>query len=505
MELRTLANSRRLNSERQGEEDRPLARHSYEEALRNHGEPQTRWPRDEEAQRARLKPFCQPSLRPSFSISPDDLIFTIGSCFARNIEQHLIGQGFNVAVAGFEQLCQDEGVQVKSNTLNKFVAQSILNELRWALQPGAEFPLESIVEVKADRYLDMQLAPGLLPAKLDTALATRRAVSSYMRLVKEAKVVIVTLGLAEAWYDTMLGLYTNTMPLPATAERYPGRFEHHVLEYNQLLECLKDMLGLLEQYGNPDFRMILTVSPVALGSTFTEHDALVANCYSKAVQRAAAEAICRQNPRVDYLPTFESVTLSEHSFAWREDRAHVSTEVVRLNVLRMEDAYAAQSQTEAREHSFHTARVEALQLASEGSQLFKSGETDRADELFERAVQIAPDEVLPHVQWADTLYRRQRWQDAARELEAAAAIGGRRYNVAYLLAKCYAKLSEWTEAERAAKAALEDEPGNPRPYKVMAKALKELGRKSEAESYRKKYHQMAALVARPTSASRGPR
>jgi tetratricopeptide (TPR) repeat protein len=479
----------------------PLARHSYEEALRNHDERQTRWPRDEEAQQARLKPFCQPAIRPSFSIGPDDPIFTIGSCFARNIEQHLIGEGFNVAVARFEQLCQNEGVQVKSNTLNKFVAQSILNELRWALQPGAEFPLESIVEVKAGRYLDMQLAPGLLPTKLNTALATRRAISNYMRLVKEAKVVIVTLGLAEAWYDTMLGLYTNTMPLPATAERYPGRFEHHVLEYNQLLGCLREILALLEHYGHPHFRMILTVSPVALGSTFTANDALVANCYSKAVQRAAAEAICRENPRVDYLPTFESVTLSDHSLAWREDRAHVSTEVVRLNVLRMEDAYVAPDAVGTRDRFFDAGRVRALQLASEATQLFKSGEADQADELFEQAVTIAPGEVLPHVQWADALYKRQRWEDAARELEAASKLGGRRYNIAYSLAKCYAKLSQWAAAERASKAAIEDEPGNPGPYKIIAKALKESGRNSEAEGYRAKYLEMAALVVATPSGS----
>lgn len=505
MELRTLANSPGRTDECNGGESQPLCRHSYEEALRNHDDPRTRWPRDEDTQLARLKPFCQPAIRASFSISPEDPIFTIGSCFARNIEQHLIGQGFNVAVARFEQLCQDEGIHVKSNTLNKFVAQSILNELRWALQPEAEFPLESIVEVKAGRYLDMQLAPGLLPTKLDTALATRRAISSYMRLVKDAKVVIVTLGLAEAWYDTLLGLYTNTMPMQATAERYPGRFEHHVLEYNQLLGCLREILALLENYGHPDFRMILTVSPVALSSTFTENDALVANCYSKAVQRAAAEAICRENPRVDYLPSFESVTLSEHSFAWREDRAHVSTEVVRLNVLRMEDAYAAPAQRKARDHLFDANRVQALQLASEAVQLFKSGEGDRADELFERAVNVAPDEVLPHVQWGDALYKRERWQDAARELEAASELGGRRYNIGYQLAKCYAKLSQWPAAERAAKAALVDDPGNPRPYKIIAKALKESGRTSEAESYQTKYQQMAGPVAGTAGASEGAR
>lgn len=476
------------------QEPSPLAKLTYDEALQNNASALARWPRDEASQDARLHPFCAPSLRPSFSIHPDDLVFTIGSCFARNVEQHLLAEGFNVAISRFEQICENERAIVRSNTLNKFVAQSIVNELRWALQPGAEFPVESIVEVKNDRYLDMQLAPGLLPTKFETALGVRRAVSSYMRLIKYAKVVIVTLGLAEAWYDTKLDLYTNTMPLPATAQRFPGRFEHHVLEYNQLLASLREMFWLLEQYGHPDFRMLLTVSPVALGATFTEHDALVANCYSKSVQRAAAEAFCRENPRVDYLPTFESVTLSDHSLAWREDRAHVSTEIVRLNVLRMEDAYAARVDQNKPDSSLDPARVQALKLAKEANELFRIGETERADELFKRAVEIAPREVLPHVQWGDALYRRQRWQEAARELQAAMDLGGRHYNVAYTLAKCYARISMWAAAEPPAKAAIEDLPDTPGPYKLMAKVLKHLERESEARAYSARYQELTAGV-----------
>lgn len=460
----------------------PLARLSYEDAMENNQAAISRWPRDKETQDARLQPFCQPAFRPTFSIRPEDLVFTIGSCFARNIEQHLIASGYNVAVSRFEQLCRDEGVVVKSNTLNKFVAQSIVNELRWALEPGAEFPVDAIVQYKGDRFLDMQLAPGLRPTDLETALATRRAVSSYIGMVKDAKVVIVTLGLAEAWYDKQLDLYTNTLPLKATVDRFPGRFEHHVLEYNQLVESLRAMLRLLEQYGHPDFRMLLTVSPVALGATFTEHDALVANTYSKAVQRAAAETIVRENPRVDYLPTYESVTLSDHSLAWREDRAHVSDEIVRLNVLRMEQAYGARPD-DGDTSSLASDRVGALALAKHAKELVETGEFDEADKLFEQATMAAPEEIIPHVHWGESLYRRQKWEGACRELQAALALGGRQYNIAYILGKSYAKRFKWAEAEPVAKIAIEDSPDDPGPFKLMAKVLKSLGRASEAEPY----------------------
>jgi tetratricopeptide (TPR) repeat protein len=468
----------------------PLAKSSYIEALINHEAPRSRWPREREAQEARLTPVCLPDIRPTFTIQPDDLIFTIGSCFARNIEEHLTGIGFDVAVSRFEKMCQDEGVVIKSNTLNKFVIQSIVNELRWALEPDRKFPSDSIVEVKDGRYLDMQLAPGHLPAALETVQATRRAVSNYMRTIRSARIVIVTLGLAEAWYDSQLELYLNAMPLKASALRCPERFEHHVLEYNQILASLREMLGLLERFGHPDFRMLLTVSPVSFGSTFTEHDALVANSYSKSVQRAAVEVISREHPRVDYLPTFESVTLSEPAFAWREDRAHVSTEIVRLNVLRMEKAYVAPRRSNAPGPVPDAGRVQALKLAKQANHLFRTGELGLADNMFERAVQSAPDELLPHIQWGEALYRQKRWAEAARELQAAMELGGRRYNVAYQLAKSYCKVFLWAEAEGAAKAAIEDMPDDPRPYKLLAKASKHQGRVSEAEIYRKKFDQM---------------
>jgi tetratricopeptide (TPR) repeat protein len=457
-------------------EDAPLSRSSYDEALANHEAPHTRWPRDEASQQVRLDPFCQPALAPTFKIGREDLVFTIGSCFARNIEEHLISAGFDVAVQRFEGICQDLGVKVKSNTLNKFVIQSIVNELRWALEPGAKFPLGSIVEVKDGRFLDMQLAPGLLPTAHDTAVRVRRAISDYMRLVKDAKVVIVTLGLAEAWFDAELGLYTNTTPLPATARRYPGRFEHHLLEYNQLLGSLREMLRLLETYGHRDFRMILTVSPVAMGSTFTDRDALVANSYSKAVQRAAVEALCRENSRVDYLPTYESVTLSQPSLAWREDRAHVSTEIVRLNVLRMQKAYTDVGQRREDASVVSGAEVEALKLAQEAVQLFKAGEAERADDLFARAVHAAPGEVLPRVQWGETLYKRQRWAEAAEQLQMATKLGAKGYNIAYVLGKSLAKLGQWAAVEAAALVAVEEEPEQPGPQKLLAKARKELHR-----------------------------
>ena len=59
----------------------------------------------------------------------------------------------------FESLCDSHGVRVKPDTLNKFVAQSILNEVRWALRYqfdhttliAADDPQRDLFELLAER------------------------------------------------------------------------------------------------------------------------------------------------------------------------------------------------------------------------------------------------------------------------------------------------------------------------------------------------------------------
>ncbi|MBA4791429.1 MAG: GSCFA domain-containing protein [Rhizobiales bacterium] len=464
----------------------PLLNLSYSEASKNQQRPDASWPRDEGAQSQRLAPFCRPQLRPSFSIGKDDLVFTIGSCFARNIEQHLVIEGFNVAVSQFEGLCAAEGVKVKSSTLNKFVVQSILNELRWALVPGSEFPWDSLVEVREGRYLDMQLAAGLMPAPKETMLGMRRAVLNYMKLIKDAKVIIITLGLAEAWFDTEYGIYMNSMPLKATADRYGDRFKFHLLEYNEILSSLREIISVLEEHGHPDFRILLTVSPVALGSTMTLNDAFVANTYSKAVQRAAVEQFCLENPRVDYLPTYESITLSERNVAWAEDGAHVSDDAVRLNVIRMQQAYLDGGLSGAKDdeiaNASHGALSEAYKLTQIADRRAKAGQAVIAEALYSEAAALAPNDVLILVRWGSFLFAQERFEEAEKVLQRSLDLGGRKYKVAFTLARCLVRLRDLQRAVDVLRMAAEDEPDRGSVHFLLGKTLTRVGAKSEAKT-----------------------
>jgi hypothetical protein len=49
----------------------------------------------------RLEPVYEPALAPRFRLKPGSRIFTIGSCFARNIEEHLAPLGFDIPMLSF--------------------------------------------------------------------------------------------------------------------------------------------------------------------------------------------------------------------------------------------------------------------------------------------------------------------------------------------------------------------------------------------------------------------
>jgi len=161
-----------------------------------------------------------------------------------------------------------------------------------------------------------------------------------MQNVVNADVFIMTLGLIECWFDTQSRLYLNGAPPLSACRRYPGRFEFRVLDYDEVLNYLEEIWTLVKENGKPGIKMLLTVSPVALLSTFRDQDVLVANAYSKAVQRAAAERFATLHDDVDYFPSFETVALTDPKIAWKpKDYRHVTPHLVRRIMAQVMKSY----------------------------------------------------------------------------------------------------------------------------------------------------------------------
>ena len=263
-----------------------------------------------------------PHLVPKFALRTGDVFFCIGSCFARVIELELLVR--DLAVSSLALRAElDEVPDMPNGFVNKFTTASMLNELHWSLG-GRPFPDEALI-ADGDGYRDLQLANARAPVTLQRARERRRDVLEYFGRLREASVVILTLGLVEVWYDRVTQLDLNATPTYEMVHRFPGRFTVHAGDYAENRERLEDVCDILEREGRPDVRIVVTVSPVPLHRTFTAPDVLTANVYGKSTLRAVAEDVARGRPNVEYFPAYELVTVSDRAFAFRDDQLHVST------------------------------------------------------------------------------------------------------------------------------------------------------------------------------------
>ncbi|HYD72979.1 MAG TPA: hypothetical protein VEF55_07555, partial [Candidatus Binatia bacterium] len=88
----------------------------YHAARRNLKEaPNARWP----AIASEFSGWVWPKVTPSFRLKSEDTIFTIGSCFARNVEEHLARLGCRVPMLDL-YLPPHEWRGAPNSAMNKF-------------------------------------------------------------------------------------------------------------------------------------------------------------------------------------------------------------------------------------------------------------------------------------------------------------------------------------------------------------------------------------------------
>jgi hypothetical protein len=144
-------------------------------------------------------------------LEPGQRIFTIGSCFARGIEKALAARGFDIPTLGL-QVDKTWWTGDPVSILNNYVPPAIAPQIRWAFGLE-EFDLDRhAIEVAAGRYIDPQLTLTYRPVAAESLIKRRNDISAIYRHLATSNVVLITLGLIEAWFDNRSGLYINCPP-----------------------------------------------------------------------------------------------------------------------------------------------------------------------------------------------------------------------------------------------------------------------------------------------------
>ena len=435
----------------------PVAAIPGEEAYRNlRSSKASLWP-DERSGDERLEGFVRLELAPTFSFSRADRIMTLGSCFARGIENRLAEHGFDVPMRQIGRDGPGGRGLIDADHLTKFTIQSIENELRWAAGEPMPEPEALFLEGADGRWHDPQLVQSAQAAPLAQVMERRANIRAAVARFPECRIVIVTLGLAEAWFDAATGLYLNVAPPMPAIRRHPGRFKLHVLSHDEILATLERIHALLQARGHPEVRMLVTVSPVPFKATFSGEDVIVANSYSKSVQRAACQAFVARCEGVDYFPSYEIVAMTSRQIAYEIDNLHVAPDMVRHIMNEVLGAYApdiegspvgavlAQSRTR-RELNGH---LDAVAKAKHLVQLGRHAEAAAAcDELLRSfAASMSPTDLSAvRSVYAAALRSQGLWDEARAQLEAAAQSDPRGGEVFYKLGQCLQKLHRHADA-----------------------------------------------------------
>jgi hypothetical protein len=263
-------------------------------------------------------------------ITPTTPIGSIGSCFATRIAHQLQLWGYDYVIEEDDLPPEIPVAQLASTTYRMAPARcGTLFDT-----PGMRQVVERAFGLWAPPRVISRAPDGRILDPFRTINQAFRTPAEYeedrgrhtealRRALLRCDVMILTLGLAEAWQFVPTGDFVSLPQLvPA-----PTLFQRRRLSVEQNLAELERLFAVYRAH-KPDIRFIVSVSPVPLNKTFSRDHIVVANAYSKAVLRVTAEEFVGRHPGAAYyFPAYEAVMYGTRE-AWEDDMRHVSPAAV---------------------------------------------------------------------------------------------------------------------------------------------------------------------------------
>lgn len=243
-------------------------------------------------------------------ISGKSCIATLGSCFASEIAKSMSRLKLNGAM-------HPAGLMYTTATIRQEIERifglwpGYQSEPNWQVNDGFVHPFKDYHKVFRN-----EAALRSWSDQLD-----RNA----EKLFRAANVVVITLGLIEAWRQPKTGNFYRQIPHPDVFPTCGAEF--HRLTVAEMVDDLRRIRAALRRHTRVE--LIVTVSPIPLYSTMTGLDVRVANCESKSRVRAAVSEFVDEFPDVHYFQSYEIVSTAESlSDFMKEDGRHVHAHAV---------------------------------------------------------------------------------------------------------------------------------------------------------------------------------
>src|SRR5664279_1131197 len=233
-----------------------------------------------------IERFVLPGWLPSAPfITKSTPLTAFGSCFAAEIAEYLSQRGYNIFGRNLNLYAHI--IRFGEGMVNTF---AIRQQFEWALG-------------ERDFSEMLWVGPNKEIASLDPAIRAET-----LEIIKATEVFVITLGLAEIWYDKVNGdVFWRALPTDVFDETRHG-FRLSTVAENQdnlsnIVRCIRKL--------QPSAKVIFTLSPLPLMATFRPVSCLTANSVSKAILRVAVDEFMRANAddaNVFYFPSYEIVS-----------------------------------------------------------------------------------------------------------------------------------------------------------------------------------------------------
>ena len=236
--------------------------------------------------------------RSAFSITHDDKILFLGSCFSDEIASIAEFSGFHCTSNPF-------GTVFHPIPLARFIKESItgLEQERILERDGRFFSWDASTHLSSPSI--KQLEEQLKNVRQD-----------WLDHLKEASVLFVTFGTAWGYH------YQGSMIVANCHKKPSSEFQKDLTEAEVIVELWNEVLELIKII-NPALKVVFTVSPVR-----HIRDGLIENNQSKAILLDSIRKINKSSGSF-YFPSYEIVIdqLRDYRF-YKQDRVHPSDEAV---------------------------------------------------------------------------------------------------------------------------------------------------------------------------------
>ena len=259
-------------------------------------------------------------------IDKSSQVLALGSCFALRVKEWLLANRYQVlnegdlppqVIAGRQEF--DPRIYYNTFCI-RYEFERLAGE--FVQEPDEVWePHQTLSKIWQDPYRRM-LAATDRQALWARIAAVDRQMNAHIR---SANLVIITLGLTEVFFQQHNGRAICAAPGYAGGGGFGCEFR--ATEYQENFDNIDTVVRILGQV-NPQAQVVLTVSPVPLGSTFAGTDHAIANTESKSILRAVAGAITRRYSNVHYFHSYELVMHAARHDVFLEDGRHVKPDYV---------------------------------------------------------------------------------------------------------------------------------------------------------------------------------